>query len=1521
MEYPSWNNFLGKNPNAPEKAFEALSRLLFRTRYGIPDSLPYFYNHPGTETTPIIKGKEVIGFQSKFFKGETISDSQANELITSINTARKKHKDLTIYIIYTNSVFGAPKSDDEDLTKRQKKVERVAENNNLNLEWIFGDNILDLVLKNELAYNLFFNLESNIGHLPKSVEHLNHIQFSNIDCSIKYGSQLIELNRESHVSRLKELIYNGKNVIIAGESGSGKSAISKLFWKKIEEQENLAFYFVPAQQLNARFVDNVFLMDKSYSYAEFKNFYSGHKTKIMVVDSAEKVLEYHDNVTFQLLLKGLSEQDWQFIFTCKSDSFDELVRKLKSYSVETESIIVEKLSEEEFNVISNDYGISFPTNNKIRRQLRIPFYLARYCELVDSGPATVESFRENVWNQKVRGTVRGGEQFKREECLISIVKELQEKGLYIVNPHGLDYDIAYKLVKEDILVEHPHKGYSVKHDLYTDWALDYIFERDFNTSSTIIKLLKAEPISLAYSNSFRRWLDSIIDQNDQKVEEIINTCIKGEVHQKWVHYILASIAQSEQYAQNFFKSFESQLIKENYILFDKFVEVLYVACQIVDQTIIYKGEQIQLMRPIGRGWDEAVLFVFKHQDDYYMDHLAMVFKLLTTYDRMGKKAQAMRQAALLTLRFYNEVAQKRQQDESFWIKESRPWSELICKYAYSIKDELKEIFKQIVANKWTRDTSPYAELVAYILKEANTISLYKICLYCKNDILELLKLFWLEIPEEEENEGFYCGRRHDSFNREYAFGLNQEFGIDMGYFPVSAQQTPLYVLFSTEHLFDSKGTKVLEFVIEFMNTCVEFYIRRDKVDKLRKISVTLLEGTKQDVIASTSLWNLYRGTPNVSIPNLLECIHMALESFLFSLVENEKETDWDYIKKALWMILKHSKSASLYAIAASLSVAYPIDLYDILLFLCQDMRFILMDLMRRISEYHATTIEFAYHRHPFLLEERRKSNKLPHRQRCLETTLLNCQFIFDQKKDKESGKQLERAYAVVDKLKMQKEELKTEDSTYMFIFERIDYRSMKKKEVELENGQKGILMIPNLTSEMEKERAELLSFSKNMEAALIRVWADKKYKNDGKAVSEYRFDTDVQYTLKIVRAVKKEITDQDGNFLLMPGDEYVTYIGSAILLLYYTDYLSTEEQKECWQYLMEALRSPKAMLSNSLSEIGLCLSALPAAIRVFPERKDEYAELITSYVCIKDEAVNKRLCDIMSQVIVTNNMWHSYTEIMECSLKKMCSILPEGDYVLMDEEQAGSVLCLLTHKTENRNLGKMCIEKLSYKWQTKENNNFYIHKRYEAEQIAMYLLYAPKEEIPFLMAPYIKQVRRDNYDEPLITNLLLCAAQYEKYENFWIAWYELYPSIISHGNVCSNDRVLNEYLFNLTFSEEYDDWFRLEEKDLDFFKKVVYDIGNSPLVLFSLSRVFATIGKGLQKQSIALFADIVGRYHVMMDEKKTIVFYLEKVVKRVIENYVDEINKNQLLKNDLIKVLEFLRENDSTDSQLLLNNL
>lgn len=60
MRQPTWNEFVGKYPRDPDGAFEALCRLLFRAKYGIGNSLPYFYNNPGLETSPVAIGDEVI---------------------------------------------------------------------------------------------------------------------------------------------------------------------------------------------------------------------------------------------------------------------------------------------------------------------------------------------------------------------------------------------------------------------------------------------------------------------------------------------------------------------------------------------------------------------------------------------------------------------------------------------------------------------------------------------------------------------------------------------------------------------------------------------------------------------------------------------------------------------------------------------------------------------------------------------------------------------------------------------------------------------------------------------------------------------------------------------------------------------------------------------------------------------------------------------------------------------------------------------------------------------------------------------------------------------------------------------------------------------------------------------------------------------------------------------------------------------------------------------------------------------
>ena len=1519
MKYPTWQEFNAKYSDNPQGAFEALCRLLFRNRFGIGDSLPYFYNNAGNETVPVSDGKDVVGFQAKFFSGETIDDSNATQIKHSIEYAHKHYPNQTKIIVYTNLVFGNPPAG-EKMTARQKDIENTAKANSLNVEWMFGNNILDIVANNELAYDLFFNLTSNIGHLQKSIGLFNELNFGNVDGAIKFRGKAIELDRSNHLSRLKELLIKKSNVLISGESGSGKTAITKLLWEQIKNNDDSVVLFFPAQQLDVSSVNDIFVFDENYSFSDFKNFYAGFENKVLIIDSAEKILEQNNIIATKIVLSELPDLGWQFVFTCKNHAAKELEEKLGSCKLATERIDLDLLSADELSLLCKQNGIAQPKNEKVRYQIRIPFYLARYCEINDCDLSSLSAFREKVWNQKVRGTVRGAEQTKREECLLRLVKEQQEKGLYVANPDGFDWDMAYKLVEEDILVEHIHKGFSVKHDIYIDWALDYMVDRELDSAASMEKKLGTPPVSISYANSFKRWLDGVIDQRDNIIDELMSLYFSGKIHQKWEYYILSGIGASEVYAKRFFQKYDDKLVGNDYRLFNRFVDVLEVACQVIDQTFSYKGEQYHLTKPVGTGWDEAVLFVDVHKEDYYMNHLNSILTLLNTYSRLGSKGQAARQAGLLSLRLFNAIATERQKGEYFWIEKPKPWSELVCKYVNSVKVELNDIINAVVANKWTRHTDPYAELVEYIIKEADQMSLFSICLHCNESILKLLNLFWLEQPDD----GRYYGVRHSGFDSEYVFGLNADYGIDMGYFPVSALQTPLYSLLSTEHLKNQQGTRVLEFVVDFVNRCIENYEKRNKYDTLRRIKVILPNGEEHEVVSSQSLWNLYRGTPNISMPHVLECMHMAVESYLLSLLSDEKINDErTYVENVLWMFLNKSRSVSLYSIAASIAVAYPDEFFDILLFLCQDIKFISMDLTRQIGEFHAGGIEFAYLRHPLMLEERRKSNKLPHRQNCLETMLFKSQVVYDQYKDNESKERLKRAFAVVEGLRVQIEELKDEDSTYKFIFERLDYSSMEKEEVELEGGQKGIRMTPHSTPEMEKERNELYAMANDMGAMSLRVWADKKYKNEGKPIPEYQFDKDVQYTLRVIRAVEEEVKNRKGAIILLPGDEYVHYIGSAVLLMYYSDSLSKEERRELWAILMEALAAPKAMLSNSMSEIDICLAALPYAMEVYPEKEDFYAQLIASYVAIKEENVNKRMCDIMSQVITKNDLWHSRQAIMEEALDIIQTKLPERDLSLMNDNLADTVLCLLTYKTERRDIGLICIEKLSYLWKKKEEGQHFFYKNHVAECIAMYVLHAPKEEVLQLVAPFVKLVGSDRNEEPLVTSFLICAEQYKKYDNFWMVWYAFYQTITERGGWYYQEPVLNSYLFNPQFLlRDYDNWFKLEEKDMAFFEKVVNDIGSNPTVIYAFARVFATIGMGLQKQAVGLFAKIIDENRIeLKDEKETVIFYLLKIVKKVKVDYGFLIKSDQSFKKCLVSMLGFLVDNGSTEAQTIMSTL
>ena len=1523
MRKSSWNEFVGKYPENPQDAFEALSRLLFRTRFGIADSLPYFYNNAGDETVPVTVKKDIIGFQSKFFSGDTIDDQQATQIKHSIQTAHTHYPNQNKIIVYTNLSFGNPKPG-ETMTARQKDIEKTAADNSLSIEWMFGDNILDLVDKTPLARALFFDLSDNLQRLPSSIRKWNELNFKTISSQIPYNGQTIKINRSKEIAEVKELLAQGKHVFIYGESGSGKSAVVKQHWEEHGQDSNVAYLMLKGIDFDTRSVNDLFNFDESFTYMGFRDFFAGHNRKILVIDSAEQLVEIGNRTVLRLLLDGLSDCGWQFIFTCKSNTYDELYQLLNELALTVSDIKVEALTKDNLQNVANQMKITLPSHPKVLSQIKIPFYLARYCELNSADIVSPESFRELVWNYKVRGLVRGGIQLMREECLLQIVEFQQQQQTYFVNPKGINHEVAYILVQEDVLVMAPHKGYAVKHDLYVDWSLDYLLEREIDTEEKCLAFLNVAPESITVVNAFSRWLANIIDADAPQVNTIVNAYLSGQVNKKWEHCLLTIIGLSEIFASRFFSKYDFALKENNYALFEKFVNVIDVSCKTVSQYIEYKGERYPIYKPIGKGWDEAINFVYANKDAYYLDHLGTVQKLLNGYSKAGNKAQAMEQAAQLSLLLHEIIAQKRIHKEEIWTAHMKAWSELVGTYAWGIRKELKVIFKKVVDNRWVKHQDPYFELVEYVLKDEDNIGKVMLYMSCYEEVLDLLRLFWQEQPEALKEIRRY---RHSSFGREYVFALNEEFGMDMAYFPASPFQTPVGSLLSAESLVDPNGKKTLDFIIDFTNECVKAYSERDTLDYKICIPVEMPDGSSHEVISSQSLWNLYRGTQSYTVPHVLESIHMALEAKLLSDIDNkQQDTYWERVKEWISLILNRSNSASLYSIVASIVVAHPVELFDELLIICQDIRFLSFDLTRYSCEITADHKSFTFRRHEAWYKERKQSNSLPHRQKYLERTLLEMQYKYDNENSDIAKARLAKVYDLVDKLRAQADALSSENRTLLFIKERINYRGYKKEDVSLENGLKAVMLTPTFPTDLQEENEMVTSFAKRMGAMELRVWAKKKFNGEENDLKGNAFVNNPQLALKIIRDIENQTENSKGDQLLLPGDEYVPYMSSAVLLMCCQDVLDDVSKNECWERIMTALKNPHAMISNTLSEFNMCITSIPTLLEVYPERANELLPIITRYTTIKDIYVNQRVCDILSSVILSGELWMKYPFLMYQALEMLKQDLPNQDYVAMDAESADSILCLLTYKplTKARHIGSTCISKLSAKWKDDKGYDSLMEKHYVADNVTNYILSAPLEDVDGLIAQYVPLLTRDSYgSESILESFILSAAQMGRYDNFWKVWNAYYDRVREVTDGYHHNPVLEIYLLNPNYlSRDFDDWFRIEDKDIVFFERVATDMGGDPIVLPSISRVFATIGKPYVKQSIEVFYIIVSRYQPRLGERKgSVMYYLEKIIKKVLVENDTDIRTDVQFKGKVLRVLEYMRDNGSTEASEMMKIL
>lgn len=114
MVKPNWDKFKVKFSENPQDNFEWFCYLLFCKQYNKSFGIFRYYNQPAIETEPIRIGKEVIGFQSKFYEGK-ISSKHKNELVETVTKAKKLYPEITKIIFYINSEFTKGWNDPEKI--------------------------------------------------------------------------------------------------------------------------------------------------------------------------------------------------------------------------------------------------------------------------------------------------------------------------------------------------------------------------------------------------------------------------------------------------------------------------------------------------------------------------------------------------------------------------------------------------------------------------------------------------------------------------------------------------------------------------------------------------------------------------------------------------------------------------------------------------------------------------------------------------------------------------------------------------------------------------------------------------------------------------------------------------------------------------------------------------------------------------------------------------------------------------------------------------------------------------------------------------------------------------------------------------------------------------------------------------------------------------------------------------------------------------------------------------------------
>jgi hypothetical protein len=1265
----NWGNFRAKFNGREQKAFEWLCSLLFYKEHDRPTGALRYFNQPGIEAEPVTVGAEVIGWQAKFIDIE-LAKYKA-KLIDAIDKATAQHLSLTQLYFYLNVDFGRGRKCGAKDPTYKTEIEDYAKAKGVAITWktaSFFETPFVCETNAHIAKH-FFALGASVIDFVQDIARHTDAVLEPIRSAITVEGDSIKIDRRPLVARLKDTLSRSALVIVSGEGGVGKTAVIKDFYDEV--RGNIPFFVFKATEFNVSHINQFF---KEYGGFTFSNFIHEHDDfgeKYVVVDSAERLSDLERPEVFQEFLSSLRRAVWKVIFTTRLSYLEDLKYNfIEIYNAPFEPINIPGLTQQELVALSQAHGFLLPESERLRRILQNPFYLNEYLRIYPKGNGTTSfvEFRESIWNSQIARSAYRKDNIhrKREECFLEIARRRAASGRFYVAVEGYEEALRQLEADEIIKFDSNAQGYFITHDIYEEWALERTIEQAFRATTTTAQFYDRIGDALAIRRAFRAWVSETLAGNEGDAPRLIEATVgDNAIAPHWRDEAIVAALLSN-YSGNFVQYFTKQLLErppergdrdEPYVsvarlsshhvyaqsLLYRVIFMLRIACKEVDQSllgILEKRQRDQLRlssfvtQPKGSGWDTVIAFLAQHKEEVGLIYMQFVLPLLDDWTRHNKRGETTKAAGELALYYLQEVTKDGEFPYSSRSEFGEQLIRVILNSSWEIKDGLGAIFQEVIAQKDISHRSRFHELVTTALSSVDKSAVVAESL--PKEVIGLASVLWPYTPPERD--GWGSGYRNDI---EQYFDLAPD---HFDYYPASALQTPVL------RLFDAAPRETVDFVLAFTNKSIEYFARTEMGEReVEEVDVYLTSsGPLLKQYISHRLWMMYRG--GQPAPTLLESIHMALEHWLLAAA---KYASAEVLESWCLYLIKHSRSASISAIVASVALSEPSKLFNVAQVLFRTKDFFYFDLARMQFDMTARSLYSIGDDSggPFQ-DERLRTCDDKHRGGSLETLALYYQLFRSESEGEElAKKRQETIWAILDehyaRLRSEAEADENEDDkSWRLSLARMDRRKMTISS-ETTEGKVLFTFNPEIDPGLrEYSESSLAKTSESMRFSPLHLWGRYRWEGKSSEYSRYaQYEGDPKRAMSDTRVVydglKGEQTD-DGGFRLMYRS--VPPSVCAVLLRDFPETLDRQDLEFCRDVLFDYASRP--FRGNYDYQIGdgldAAIGALPMLLSSFPECRTDVKKilLLTLFdrhpVGMNDRFFNYAVSPILSSLWKTN---------------------------------------------------------------------------------------------------------------------------------------------------------------------------------------------------------------------------------------------------------------------------------------------